>query len=618
DVLADVDLDTGLRDDMDPYYISIPFLYHVAEDGSAAGSFIDNGYRLHYDLSRPDAWTVVGDGGQLTEYIFAGPSVKTILRRYTELTGRMVAPPIWALGHHQCRWHDYREEDVRRLAKTFREKRIPCDVLWLDIDYMDNFRIFTWDRRKFPDPAALIADLGRAGFRMVTIIDPGVKHEPGYHVYDEGVRRRLFCRAPGGAVFVGKVWPGHTVFPDYLKEETRAWWADLIAGHAASGLGGIWIDMNEPAVKEVNERCMRFDCGKAEHEHERWHNQYGFLMAQATAGGLRQLRPDVRPFVLSRSGFAGIQRHAANWMGDNGARWEHLALSIRMSCGMGVSGQPFVGSDIGGFAEDATEELLVRWYQYAVFQPFCRNHNMKDCCEQYPWSFGQRAEDNIRASLELRYRLLPYLYSAFLRSVETGEPVQRPLLYDFQYDPRARECDDQFLCGEHLLVAPVLVPGAGERRVFLPEGEWYAFDTPGSRTGGCEITVPAPLYETGAPMFVRAGAVIPTVAPLQSTTEYAPEEITLNVYLPSGDSGWESMLHEDDGLTEQWRAGEFLRTTFRLIRSGDRIVLRGTVAGKGFPEFRRTAFRLRIIGETVTEMAVPNAGESFSVELTEG
>ncbi len=614
DVLADVSLDEGLHPEFDPYYISIPFLYHVAENGSAAGSFIDNGYRLHYDLSRSDSWTVTADGGQLTEYIFAGPSVPAILRRYTELTGRMAPPPLWALGHHQCRWHDYREEDVLALARTYREKRLPCDVLWLDIDYMDDFRIFTWDGEKFPDPAALMGNLGRDGFRLVTIIDPGVKHDPGFPVYDEGVSQRLFCRAPGGSVFVGKVWPGHTVFPDFVNPRTRAWWSKLIARHAESGLGGIWIDMNEPAMQEVDECCMRFDCGRAEHEHERWHNQYGLLMAQATVEGLRELRPGIRPFVLSRAGFAGIQRHAANWMGDNGARWEQLALSVAMCCGMGISGQPFVGSDIGGFAEDTTEELLVRWYQYAAFQPFCRNHSMKGACDQYPWSFGEAAESRIRAALETRYRLLPYLYSVFMRSTETGEPVQRPLLFDFQQDSAARAVNDQFLCGPHLLVAPVVTPGTTERRVYLPRGGWYVLDTPGCVAGGREITVPAPL-DSGSPVHVRAGAVIPEIEPIQSTAGYAPEEVILTVYLPEEDGEWESMLHEDDGISERWRQGAFVRTTFRLVREGDRVVLHGMVSGGGFPEFRRERFRIRVIGETVSETVIPNAGKSFSLEL---
>lgn len=614
DIMAHVSIEEALDPEFDPYYISIPFFYHLSPTGAASGSFIDNGYRLRYDFTAPGTYTVEADGGQYTEYIFAGPSMQDILSRYTELTGRMPLPPLWALGHHQCRWHDYQEDDIRSLARTYREKGIPCDVLWLDIDYMDDFRIFTWDREKFPDPAVLSTDMEKQGFRLITIIDPGVKHDPGYPVYDQGARRDLFCKAPGGMTFVGKVWPGHTVFPDFVKKETREWWADLVAGHTAHGnLAGAWIDMNEPAFTEADERRMLFDHEGETHPHERWRNQYGLLMAQCTRAGLEKARPGQRQFVLSRAGFAGIQRYAANWMGDNGARWEHLALSVALCCGTSMSGQPFVGSDIGGFAGDTTAELLVRWYQYGVFQPFCRNHSMKDSSDQYPWSFGKRVEDSVRQSLEMRYRLLPAIYSAFARSAETGEPIQRPLVYNYPHDIRTWEVNDQFLFGDHILVAPVVTPGTRERRVYLPEGGWYALDFPACHPGGRDITVSARLEKL--PVFVRAGAIIPAVEAVQSTVDYTPEEIILNVYLPVESGEWVSYLQEDDGLTERWREGELLRTEFRVIHKDGRATLYGTVTGKRFPGFKRTAFRVRVIGEGITETVIPNTGEDFVLEI---
>ena len=444
--------------EFDPFYATIPFFYHQNYPaGGMAGSFVDNGYRGAYEFSEPEEYRIVFDGGQYTEYVFAGPDMPAILTSYTWLTGRTAPPPLWALGYHQCRWFDYTQDAIEAIADRHRQDDIPCDAMWLDIEYMDGYRVFTWDTERFPDAPGMLERLADKGFRVITIIDPGVKFDPGYWVFDQAVERDVLCRTEGGDLYLGHVWPGITAFPDFVTEEARTWWGDLNAAHVQSGLAGIWNDMNEPATGDIPSSPMRF--GRGEYSHARFHNQYALLMAMATTAGLLEAMPDRRTFVLSRSGFAGIQRYAANWMGDNMARWDHLWLSIAMGAGFGISGQAFVGADIGGFEGDTQPELFLRWMQYGVLTPFCRNHSEIDNVDQYAWAFGSVIEDHLRAAIKLRYRLLPYLYACFLTASETGAPVQRPMIFDHQYDGTVRDLDDQYLLGPDLLVAPVTAPG---------------------------------------------------------------------------------------------------------------------------------------------------------------
>ncbi|MFL6134500.1 MAG: TIM-barrel domain-containing protein, partial [Nocardioidaceae bacterium] len=432
-----------------------------------------------------------------------------------------------------------------------------------------------------------------AGFRVITIVDPGVKAEPGYRVFDDGVERGVFCRTEGGDIYLGQVWPGNTAFPDFVTDEARTWWGRLNARHVQSGLAGIWNDMNEPSTGTISSLPMRFDRGQS--SHERYRNQYALLMAMGTTEGLRAAMPDLRTFILSRAGFAGIQRFAANWMGDNQSRWDHLWVSIPMASGLGVSGQAFVGADIGGFAGDCTAELYLRWMQYGALTPFCRNHSEIGNVDQYAWAFGEVIEDLVRDAVRLRYRLLPYIYTAFLRASDTGEPVQRPLVFDYQYDAVASDLDDQYLFGTDLLVAPVVSPGATSRQVYLPSGDWYDWHTGELLAGRQFVVAPTPLDRI--PIYARGGAVIPMwpEAP-RSTDGYHPETVELHVFVPPGDGSHLSVLAEDDGLTFALRDGAYYRTRFTLTRDGGRLTLVGTVDGQGYPEFRRTSFRLVVHG----------------------
>lgn len=589
----------------DPFYVGIPLLYHLeATSGAMSASFLDNSYRVHYDLSGPSEYRIQADGGQYQEYVFAGPDMPGILEAYTWLTGRAPLPPLWALGYHQCRWHRYSQDEVLELARRHRELGVPLEALWLDIEYMDGYRVFTWDSSLFPDPPGLLRQLRESGVRVVTIIDPGVKFEPGSPVFDQAVERDVLCRTEGGDWYVGQVWPGDTVFPDFATAAARHWWGELIAAHRATGVAGIWTDMNEPATGRIPPDRMRFDEGRA--SHERYHNQYALLMTMATAAGLRSSAPQERPFVLSRAGFAGIQRYAATWMGDNLSRWDHLAGSLPMAAGLGVSGQPFVGADVGGFQGDSSPELFLRWVQYAALTPFFRNHNEIGYADQYVWAFGRTVLEAARAAIRRRYRLLPYLYAAFVQAALTGAPVQRPLVFDHQDDPVARRCDDQFLLGPHLLVAPVLQAGAGFRQVYLPEGDWYDWDTGQPLEGGRFHLVETPMQRI--PLFARAGAVVPMwpLAP-DCTDGYHPGVVQLHLFLPRRDGSWTSLLHEDDGVSTAAEHGAHLRTTIGVTRTGERVSLQATVDGAGFPESARTAFRLVLHGGSVRDLEVNGA-----------
>jgi len=610
----------------DPYYVSIPFYLHRPFGSSLlAGSFFNNLGRSSFDFTQPGEALFRFESGAYEEFVFSGPHLPGVLRGYTGLTGRISLPPLWALGHHQCRWHNYNQEQVKALGARYRLEQIPCDVLWIDIDHMDGYRVFTWDQQKFPDPPRLLRELEKEKFRLITIIDPGIKEDPGYPVYDEAIRERLVCLDEQGNPYVGQVWPGRTVFPDFTLEQARRWWGRLNARHVQVGIAGIWNDMNEPATGDVPAEGMRFDHGRS--DHDRFHNEYALLMAMGTVEGLKKAMPGKRTFVLSRAGSPGIQRYAANWLGDNCSRWEHLGLAVRMALGMGLSGQPFVGADVGGFMEACSAELLVRWYQYAAFTPFCRNHNTAAQPDQYPWSFGPEALRLIRKALQHRYFLMPYLYSQFLIASETGLPIQRPLALGFSRDLKSWEVEDQFLLGEHMLVAPVLAPGATQRSVYLPAGHWYQWPngTHEISKGECRVT---PVDLESMPVWIRGGAVIPCwpEVPL-STMGFHPEVIDLHVFFPGENGTTESVLQEDDGLTENHRLGQHLRTALNLHRRGEQITLRGTVSGRRFPEFRRNLFRLRLHapkGETWSPVSLPasaagfemsNRGEDFQVEF---
>ncbi|HET6630663.1 MAG TPA: TIM-barrel domain-containing protein [Woeseiaceae bacterium] len=562
--------------DQDPLYQSIPFFIGLRGD-AAFGVYLNNSARTTFNFGAGNHryWSMAAERGPLDYFFFAGPGIPEIVDRYTELTGRPMMPPLWSLGYQQSRWSYFPDDEVLRLARTFREKRIPADVIYLDIHYMDGYRVFTWDPERFPRPEAMLDSLEELGFRVVTIVDPGVKADTtsGYDLAREGLEGGYFVRYPDGTPYIGSVWPGPSYFPDFSLPDARRWWGDHLVALREQGVDGIWNDMNEPAVwgKAFGLEALMGE-GNEVFSQRRMHNLYGFLMAETAFEALRRGRPDERPFNLTRAGFAGEQRFTAVWTGDNVASWEHLQLGIRMLLGLGLSGVPFVGTDVGGFVGTPTPELYARWMQVGAFSPLFRSHTAANTPDQEPWSFGEQVEEIAREAIELRYRLLPYLYSLFHEAHTTGAPILRPLFWHYQDDPAAYAPENQheFLVGSGLLVAPVVAEGATLRSLYLPEGRWLDLATGRVHDGGQRIVVEAPLDRI--PMFLREGGILPLGPVAQHTGALARGPLTLEVFpaapgAPNPEpAGFD--LYEDDGISYDFEQGAYRVTRFRAIRDG--------------------------------------------------
>jgi alpha-glucosidase len=567
----------GYRWGTDPIYQTIPFLLAL-RGGRSHGIFFDNTYQSSFDLGkmRRGQYSFGAEEGELNYYFFYGPGPKKVIERYTDLIGRMPLPPRWALGYQQSRYSYEPESRVREIVNGFRERNVPCDVIYLDIDYMDGYRIFTVDLKKFPHFREMITDFANLGIKVVTIIDPGVKQEPGYWVYDEGLNGNHFVMMPDGKLFTGDVWPGRCVFPDFTREATRQWWGGLYKGLTDAGVKGFWNDMNEPAVfantDDQTARTMPLDAVHNDDgrmtSHRESHNVYGMLMSRATFEGIKALRPAERPFVLTRASYAGGQRYAATWTGDNTSDWAHLHLWIPITLNLGLSGQPFAGPDIGGFSGNPSAELYTRFLEAGTFSPFMREHSDKGTRDREPWSYGPEYEAINRRYIQTRYQLMPYVYSVFEEAARTGLPVMRPLFLEFPSDPKTYRADTEYFFGPDLLVAPVLTQGATRRSIYLPAGDWYDFWTGEKLSGPKEIPADAPLDKL--PLYARGGAIIPMQQVVQYTDEAPINPLTLDIF-PGGDSS--GSLYEDDGRTYEYQQGRFARTPFRCHASEQQIVL---------------------------------------------
>jgi alpha-glucosidase len=583
----------GYVEGTDPIYQSIPF-YLGCENSQAYGLFYDNSHRATFDLgfTGQEAAVYTADGGVLDYYFIHGPSLKKVIGRYTELTGRMPLPPLWSLGHQQSRYSYYPDTMVEQVAAQYRARNLPLDVLYLDIHYMDGYRVFTWDAKRFPDPAGLTDRLAKQGVRLVTIVDPGVKYQPvdpaapgaGYAVFNEGLEKDYFLRRQDGSLYIGVVWPGKAVFVDYTKEDARRWWGEQLHALTGNGIAGIWTDMNEPSdfvdKSGDTQKDVVFDDLGAKTLYGQNRNTFALNMARATYEGLQKQQPDRRPFVITRAAYAGIQRYAVAWTGDNNATFEALALNIPMFTSMGLSGQPFVGSDIPGFIGRGDGELLARAYQLAAFVPFCRNHGAVDQYDHEPWRYGAPYEDIVRKYLQLRYRLLPFLYTTIEEAHRTGLPLFRPLLLEFQNDETALNLDDQFMVGSALLAAPVLHARERSRDVYLPAGRWYDFWTGAALEGGSLRQVEAPLEKM--PLFVRGGSIVPSTVTMNHTGEKPWNPLRFDIY-PDAAGTATGSLYEDDGLSPAYLQGAFRRTT--LSFAAGKITV--AAAGALLPAARR-------------------------------
>jgi alpha-glucosidase len=560
------------QESTDPLYKAIPFFLGLRH-GTAYGVFLDNTYRTGFDFGEDSAtrYSFGADGGELNYYFFAGPKPKTVIEEFTALIGRTPLPPLWALGYQQSRWSYDSEARVREIARLFRAKKIPADALYLDIDYQDGNRPFTVDRKRFPHFEQMIRDLLVAGFHTVAITDLHIKKESGYAPYEAEMAADAFVKNADGSVYAGEVWPGECVFPDFTLSRVRAWWGLLYKDFVNMGISGFWNDMNEPAIFKRADKTMplevvhRLDDGGTL-GHAAVHNIYGMENARATYEGLHKLRPNERPFVLTRAAFAGAQRYAASWTGDNSSTWNHLRMTIPTLLSLGLSGYPLVGADVGGFVGSPPPDLLTRWIELGALQPLFRNHTTKESADQEPWVHGPEHEAIRRRSIELRYRLLPYIYTSVEEMSRTGTPLMRPVFLEY---PQAEEFygeDREFLFGPDLLIAPVVEETLDAYKVRFPPGEWYDYWTGDMLAPGKTIEVKPQLDVI--PLYVRAGAILSQQPLVQSTNETPGGLLELRVYPGQECRG---TLYLDDGRTFAYTKGEYLRVNY-TCQSGERSV----------------------------------------------
>ncbi|HTI59418.1 glycoside hydrolase family 31 protein [Mucilaginibacter sp.] len=577
----------------DPLYRSIPF-YISLNEGIAHGIFFDNTFKADFDFGAedPTKTSFWAEGGELQYYYIHGPHMMDVVKRYHLLTGTHPMPPMWALGYHQCRWSYYPESKVRMVTKTFREKKIPCDGIYLDIDYMDGYRCFTWNRKYFPDPKKMIKELSEQGFKTVVIIDPGIRVDDNYSVFKEGKENRYFCRRCDDYFMEGHVWPGRCQFPDFTNPEVREWWGNLFDELVQLGVAGVWNDMNEPAVFGTGTfpDDVRHQYDGQRGSHRKAHNVYGMQMVRATYEGLRKIMKNKRPFTITRAGYSGVQRFSSVWTGDNVASWEHLILGNIMCQRLSISGVSFCGTDIGGFSGEPDGELFTRWIQLGTFSPFMRAHSAGDTKEREPWSFGEPYTSINRKFIELRYRLLPYLYSAFWEHHRYGFPIVRPVVMHEQFEPTNHFRQDEFTYGDKILVCPVLAAGQKDRKVYLPKGKWYNFWTHELVDGGKELMVAAPL-ET-MPIFVKAGSVIPEYPVMQYVGEKEIEEVKMNVYYSDFEAN--SFIFEDYGETFAYEQDIYLEKKFVVRGKENKLTIQQSMEGLYTPRYEN--YHMNIIG----------------------
>jgi alpha-glucosidase len=595
----------------DPLYKSFPFFIGLHDD-LTYGIFLDNTHRSWFDFgSSTDhkMYWMGADGGDMDYYFFGAQgqksntgSIAQIIRDYTWLTGRMEMPPLWSLGYQQCRWSYMSADELLDIADKFRKLNIPADVLYCDIDCMDGYKIFTWDKKTFPKPKKLIDELKDMGFRLVTIVDPGIKIEEGYRQYDEGIAKNYFATYPNGDRYIGEVWPGRCHFPDFFNEEVRQWWGDSFHALTQPGVAGFWNDMNEPAAWGQNiPSIVKF----GDRYLPEVRNAYGMQMARATYDGTKKLLKNNRPFVLTRAAYAGIQRYSAVWTGDNTANDEHLLLGCRLVNSLGISGVALTGVDIGGFSGNPTPELMVRWNSIGVYTPMFRNHAMIGTIKREPWNWGKQNERIIKKDIELRYQLLPYIYSLFYQAHQTGMPVNRTLAIDNAFDDNVYQhiYQNQFLFGDNILVAPA-ESTVTNVKVYLPPGEWYRFSTDKKINGGRSIKADAPL--TDLPVFIKAGAIIPMQSVIQNTNQQGDGILQLHVW--NGRQPSTFVYYEDDGVSYNYEQGEYYKRSISFDPRRKQVVL-SAVEGTFNSRFEQVKVIWHGFGKTESEILAYESGE---------
>jgi len=635
----------GWQESTDPLYKTIPFFIGL-RNGMAYGLFFDNPYRSVFDFGKEsrDYFSFGAEGGELNYYFIAGPDPKKIVEEYTAMTGRSPLPPLWTLGYQQSRYSYYPESRAREIVRTLREKKIPADAIYFDIDYQQGNAPFTVNREYFPTFEKMISDFRVQGMHTILITDLHIKKDPnhGYAPYDSGMTNDVFVKNPDGSVFVGTVWPGESVFPDFTLTRVRDWWGGLYKDFVGMGAAGFWNDMNEPALFLRADKTMpldtvhRLDDGTTL-DHHALHNVYGMQNVRATYDGLRKLQANERPFVLTRAAYSGAQRYAATWTGDNSSTWNHLKMSTPMLLSMGISGFPLIGDDIGGFAGSPTADLLTRWFEVGALNPIYRDHTAKGTADQEPWVHGPEHEAIRRKYIELRYVLMPYLYTGIEEASRTGLPLMRPVFLEYPQASDFYGDNRDFLFGRDFFVAPVTTEMVDAEEISLPPGEWYDFWTNTKLSSKEKLSLHPRLDEM--PLYVRAGAIVPMQPLVQSTEEKPNGPLELRVYLPGSASNNDcrGTIYQDDGHTIAYQKGEILRVNYSCQVSNGSVTVTSNVEKNAYQPWWKSAqvtlfgaaaapkevrigeqitheWRYDSLAHTVT-LTVPDAAKNWMVRL---
>ncbi|MBD1938860.1 glycoside hydrolase family 31 protein [Microcoleus sp. FACHB-68] len=583
----------------DPMYICIPVYIGLHASGSYL-IFYENSFEAKFTFD--DNATADFEGGSLRYYLSSG-SPPHLLERYTELTGRAPLPPRWALGYHQSHWGYRTEEVVREEAEAFKRHNLPLSAIHLDIDIQVGFRAFTIDPDRFPNLKGFTQELAEQGVRFITIMNPGIKYSRQSNLFLEGQLLEAFCRLPDGKLVVAPVWPGWCVFPDFTNPVVRKWWSRQYLYLLDVGVAGFWHDMNEPAAfilwgdRSLPKPTQHLMEGRGG-DHREAHNIYGLLQAEAGYEALRGYQ-DRRPFIVSRAGWAGLQRYAWTWTGDIECTWAALRLTVSTVVGLGLSGIPYSGPDIGGFQGNPPAELYLRWFQMSSFLTFCRTHSSNNVEQRTPWTYGEPYLSIIRQFLELRYRLLPYFYTLAWEASKKGYPPVRPLFWSDSHDEALWGIDDAFLLGEALLICPIVFDGARSRAVRLPQGRWYHFWDDAQLQGGQMVELEAPLEQI--PVLVKAGTILPMEAEGQLTLHLYPPETETSVDYLYSDAG--------DGY------GGYRVDRFQMVLSSNSLEL--TWESSGDYPFPYTTVRLHLHGVTLQQAWVDDIEVSYQGQQLE-
>lgn len=636
----------GWQESTDPIYKSIPFFLEM-HGGRTIGVLLDNTFRTYFDFGheRTDRYSFGAPGGPVDYYVLYGPEPKQVVEEYAWLTGPTPLPPLWSLGFQQSRYSYTPRARVEEVASRLRADKIPADVLWLDIDFQEKNRPFTVDPKTFPDFPGLIHELAAEHFRTVVITDLHIADLPGqgYAPYDSGEAGDHFVKE-NGKDYVGVVWPGPAVFPDFTRKVTREWWGTLYKQFDADGVAGFWNDMNEPAVftyptktmpDDVQHRIDEPGFAKRTAWHTEIHNVYGMENSRATWAGQLVLRPNVRPFVMTRASYAGGQRYAATWTGDNSSTWNHLRQTTPQLENLGLSGFAMAGADVGGFAGSPPAELLTKWLMLAAFQPIDRDHSAKGTRDHEPWVDGPEQEAIRRRYIEERYRLMPYLYTTAEEMSRDGLPIVRPIFLEYPHTsadghPMDDDAPGEFFFGPSILVAASPSPEeVAPYEVHLPTGVWYDYWT-GERLDrrapvgrrDLEIRDAAAVAQAPVmvkpgladlPVYVRAGSIVPMAPLVQSTEEKPDGPLTLRVFPGDECAG---SVYQDDGVSYDFRKGAYLREKFSCSVGADGAVTVTMAAPEGAFKPWWTSIRVEVVGLRGDGVDATDGGRKVPVVAT--